>query len=147
MRDRNDTPTPQRRWQVVFLCYGNACRSQMAEAFARQRAADLIEARSAGVSPLGYIPPEVTIVLEEVGVPCEGQWSKSLPEAQSAGRVDLIVDLADVLSAALDATPIRRMKVVDPFGGDLNDYRRSRDAVWETIEPLIESLRGTEPPP
>lgn len=37
------------RLRVLFLSTGNACRSQMAEAWARQIASESIDARSAGI--------------------------------------------------------------------------------------------------
>lgn len=118
----------------------------MAESFARELAGDFITPLSAGVSPLGYVPSEVHAVMEEIGHSCDGQWSKSLPEAQGGEAVDLIVDLADVLAAGLTAVPIRRMKVTDPFGGDLEDFRATRDAVKERLEPLFDALRDAVPP-
>ena len=41
------------RMKVLFLCTGNACRSQMAEGWTRHLKADVIEAYSAGVAPAG----------------------------------------------------------------------------------------------
>ena len=64
-------PRPASRLRVVFVCYGNACRSQMAEAYARARGQDVLEAASAGISPLGHIPPEVGVVMAEEGISLE----------------------------------------------------------------------------
>ena len=41
---------------MLFICLGNACRSPMAESIARRDAADVIEACSAGLTPLGFVP-------------------------------------------------------------------------------------------
>lgn len=135
-------PEPSTRLRVVFLCYGNACRSQMAESFAARDAADWLDAASAGVSPLGYIPAEVELVMNEVGCTTEGQSSKSLSEAQRAQAADVIVDLADVLPTRLAEQQVVRRPVVDPFGGDLDDYRRTRDAIAEVLPALFEELRA-----
>ena len=43
--------TPVAKKRVLFVCIGNSCRSQMAEAFARAYGADIMEVQSAGVSP------------------------------------------------------------------------------------------------
>ncbi len=132
---------PATRLRVVFLCYGNACRSQMAESIAGRDAADWLDVASAGVSPLGYIPAEVEMVMNEVGCTTEGQSSKSLSEAQRAQAADVIVDLADVLPTRLAEQQVVRRPIVDPFGGDLDDYRRTRDAITEAMPALLAELR------
>src|SRR6202171_4613103 len=80
------------RTKVLFLCIGNACRSQMAEAIAKQVAADVIEPSSAGLVAFGEIAGPTRVVLEEHGISTEGQHSKSLrPEAMAAA--DLVVNM------------------------------------------------------
>ncbi len=65
--------------RVLFLCTGNSARSQMAEAFLRHYAGDLFEAYSAGLEPKG-INPYTIRVMEEIGLPLTGQYSKSVQE-------------------------------------------------------------------
>jgi len=38
-----------RKYRVLFVCIGNACRSPMAEAIAHREAAEVIEPASAGL--------------------------------------------------------------------------------------------------
>lgn len=113
----------------------------MAESFAARDAAAWIDATSAGVSPLGYIPAEVEMVMNEVGCAVEGQWSKSLAEAQQKTAADVIVDLAGLLSDNLPEQHVIRQPVVDPFGGDLDDYRRTREAVAEVLPQIYAQIR------
>ena len=70
---------------VLFVCYGNACRSIMAEALARHHWGEKLEVASAGVSALGYIPEETIKVLDEVGVSTDGLYSKGLNEVDIDG--------------------------------------------------------------
>jgi len=65
--------------RVLFLCTGNSARSQMAEAFLRHYAGDRFEAYSAGLEPKGIHPLTVR-VMEEIGVPLTGQYSKDVSE-------------------------------------------------------------------
>src|ERR1700691_5782694 len=81
------------RKKVLFVCLGNSCRSQMAEALARHLASDVIEASSAGLIPLGFIAEPTRAVLAERGVGCEGQTSKALLEADVAS-CDLLVNMS-----------------------------------------------------
>ena len=126
--------------RVVFLCFGNACRSQMAEAYARALGAGVLEAASAGLHPVGFIPPEVGIVMEEEGISVEGLRSKSLEEAKAA-KADLIVDLVGGTLPDFRGIAVRSRPVVDPFGKGLGDYRRTRDTVRCEVEALIGELR------
>jgi len=66
--------------RILFLCTGNACRSQMAEAILRDRAGDRIEALSAGSHPAGYIHPLAVKTMQAMGIPMEGHRSKSWQE-------------------------------------------------------------------
>jgi arsenate reductase (thioredoxin) len=65
--------------RVLFLCTGNSCRSQMAEAFLRHEAGDRFEACSAGMEPKP-INPLTLQVLKEVGISTEGLRSKAATE-------------------------------------------------------------------
>jgi len=63
--------------KVVFLCSGNACRMQMAEAFLRDLAADRFEAVSAGGTPTP-LDPEAVDAVRELGVEMSGQRPKDV---------------------------------------------------------------------
>ena len=52
---------------VLFLCTGNSCRSQMAEGWLRHLAGDCFEVASAGTHPVGLNPYAVK-VMGEAGV-------------------------------------------------------------------------------
>lgn len=63
--------------RVLFLCTGNSCRSQMAEAFLRKYAPDRFEAHSAGLQPQPIHPLTIQ-VLREAGVDTSGLYSKGV---------------------------------------------------------------------
>jgi arsenate reductase len=71
---------------VLFLCTGNSARSQMAEAFLRRYAGDRFQVYSAGLEPKG-INPYTVRVMEEIGFPFDGHYSK--PLAEYMGKLDL----------------------------------------------------------
>lgn len=66
--------------KFLFLCTGNSARSQMGEAFLRAFANDHFDVFSAGLEPKGEIHPVVRTVMNEIGLPMEGQHSKSVNE-------------------------------------------------------------------
>jgi arsenate reductase len=70
---------PRAKLNVLFLCTGNSCRSQMAEGWARHLKSDSIEAYSAGVSPHGMNPSAIR-VMREAGVDITSQSSKHVSQ-------------------------------------------------------------------
>ncbi|MCB0095994.1 MAG: metalloregulator ArsR/SmtB family transcription factor [Caldilineaceae bacterium] len=71
--------------KMLFLCTGNAARSQMAEAFMRKYAGDEFDIYSAGLEPRGLHPLTLR-VMDEVGIDVSGQRSTDLREY--LGRVN-----------------------------------------------------------
>ena len=63
--------------RVLFLCTGNSCRSQMAEAFLRKYAGDYFEVHSAGLEPK-TINAYTYEVMNEVGFDLSGQLPKGI---------------------------------------------------------------------
>ncbi len=123
------------RHGLLFVCWGNSCRSIMAEALARLRYPD-IRVASAGLRPLGYVAEESLVVLAEAGVSTEGLWSKGLGDI-SLEEFSLAVNLTThALAGRLAgfAGRILRHPVADPFGGTLTAYRESRDAIRRFID-------------
>ena len=51
---------------MLFVCIGNACRSQMAEGFARSYGADVMEAHSAGLAPAVSVPSLTRQVMRRI---------------------------------------------------------------------------------
>ena len=63
---------------VLFVCVGNAGRSQMAEAFFNQLARGKAKALSAGTNPAANVEPTVVKVMKEVGIDISGNKPKPL---------------------------------------------------------------------
>ncbi|MEK7214594.1 MAG: hypothetical protein AAB289_03240 [Chloroflexota bacterium] len=106
---------------MAFVCYGNACRSQIAEGWARHYGAGRMVTQSAGVHPLGQVTPETQAVMAEKGVSLEGQYSKGLG-AINWERVELLVNMVQLPTAA----------VLPAFTG--------REVSWHVVDPFLEPL-------
>ena len=135
------------RTKVLFLCIGNACRSQMAEAIARHRASDVIEASSAGLVPFGEIPRTTLDVLREAGIPADGQSSKGL-RSEDVAAADLVINMTGRSGSAIftePVTPIEDWDVGDPYGFNLAVYRGIRDQIEARVEDLARRLREKDP--
>ena len=68
----------QKKPNVLFLCTGNSCRSQMAEGLLRDLAGDRFEALSAGLEPNNEVHPLAIKVMAEIGIDISAQQPKAV---------------------------------------------------------------------
>lgn len=133
--------------QVLFLCTGNSCRSQMAEAIVNARLGDRWQAYSAGTKPAGYVHPKALAVLEEIGIQHHGE-SKSVDAFRNV-PFDVVITVCD---SAAEECPVwlgqgKRLhhSFPDPAkaqGSDeevLEIFRQVRDAIALQIPELLAS--------
>ncbi|MCX6350107.1 MAG: arsenate reductase ArsC, partial [Candidatus Aureabacteria bacterium] len=78
-----------RKKNVLFVCIGNTCRSQMAEGYARAYGAKILNASSAGTAALGRVSPEAIEAMKEDGVDVSGQQSDQITR-EMAEKADLV---------------------------------------------------------
>ncbi len=77
--------------RVLFICVGNTCRSQMAEAMVNSKYRESWEAFSGGLRPGEKVNPLATKVLAEIGIDHKG---RAKPIEEFRGQVfDLVVTL------------------------------------------------------
>jgi len=79
--------------KYLFLCTGNSCRSQMAEAWTRHLKDDVIEAYSAGIETHG-LNPDAVKVMAEVGVDMSGHKCQTIEDFNDV-RFDVVVTVCD----------------------------------------------------
>jgi len=87
--------------KVLFVCTGNACRSQMAEALLAHHGSGRFEAYSAGVQPAGFVHPLAIDAMKSVGVAMPFAESKGL-EGVSDQTFDAVITLCDVAAGVID---------------------------------------------
>ena len=83
--------------RVLFLCTGNSCRSQMAEAIVNARAGAEWHAVSAGTRPAGFVHPSALRALAEIAIDASAAQCKSI-EAFRGESFDLVVTVCDQAS-------------------------------------------------
>ena len=140
--------SPAEMRKILFLCTGNSCRSQMAEAIVNAHSNGDWEAYSAGTHPAGYVHPKALQVLAEIGIEHQGR-SKSVEELRDLS-FDAVVTVCD--SAAEECPvwlgPGRRIhrSFPDPAQATGSEaevlavFRQVRNDVAREIPELIESL-------
>lgn len=123
--------------RVLFLCTGNSCRSQLAEALVNHDLGEEWQAFSAGTLPAGYVHPLALQTLAELGITHAGS-SKSTEQFRGAA-FDLVVTVCD---DAAENCPVwlgagRRVHIgfADPAKASgspaeiLSAFREARDAI------------------
>lgn len=129
------------RTRVLFVCRENACRSQIAEAFARLHGGEAMEAASAGSMPRGSVDARGIAVMAERGVSLESHRSKGLPEA-GPGPWDAVVGMGcGDACAHMPAAYHTEWSIPDPAGMDLDAYRAVRDQIESQVKALLQQLR------
>jgi arsenate reductase len=126
--------------KVLFLCTGNSCRSQMAEAIVNARLGDKWDAVSAGTRPAGYVHPMAIEVLQEIGINHSGA-SKSVDSFYETG-FDLVVTVCDSAAEECPAWLGKGKKAHHSFPdpaktGDINDFRSVRDTIAQEIPQIL----------
>ena len=137
---------------VLFLCSGNSCRSQMAEALLRKHAGERFHVFSAGTQPKD-IHPLTRQVLAEIGLDMEGQYSKGVEAYLGKQLVHYLIVVcakaAETCPTTWPGSPQMQMIVwpfEDPtvFEGTetqkLAKFRQVRDQIDERIKTWLDEL-------
>ena len=128
---------------ILFLCTGNAARSQMAEGLAKAFYGDKIDVVSAGSRPAGFVHKNAIRALAAIGIDIGNAESKSADQFLTE-PFDVVVTVCD--SAAKDcprwpgAKRIEHWSVEDPSGGSYDAFVATRDDLARRIEDLVSGL-------
>ena len=136
-----------KRTRVLFLCTGNSCRSQMAEAFLRKYAGDKYEVYSAGLKAQG-IHPKTIQVMKEIGIDLSEQESKSLKKYLGKKHFGYLITVCARAEEECPIFPDVSTRLYWPFddpraaeGSEeeiLNKFREVRDQIEKRIKEFLE---------
>ncbi len=128
-----------KRRKILFLCGENACRSQMAAAFARSYAGDRVEGLSAGSKPAEEINPVMVEAMHEKKIDMAYLKPKSLESLSFSGKPDLIVSMGCGDSCPIfPGVPIEEWNLEDPAGKSESFMREIRDEIEKRVKHLID---------
>ena len=146
-QSEKDSPVKKK---ILFLCTGNACRSQIAEGWARHLKSGVIEAYSAGISPAG-VSTRAIAVMAEAGVDISKQTSKHVDTLKDVD-FDYIVTVCDNAREQCPVFPSRTKKIHKSFedpalmAGSEDEimaaFRKLRDDIRGFVETMPESLEN-----
>jgi protein-tyrosine-phosphatase len=114
----------------------------MAEAIARRNAADVIEASSAGLQPLGFVANMTRRILANNGYPTEDLASKPILR-ESWDKADVVINMSGRSRQQVfrEQGKVEDWVVEDPYGGDAHVYQRIFEEIESRVETLAERLR------
>jgi protein-tyrosine-phosphatase len=115
----------------------------MAESIAQRDAADVIEACSGGLSPLGYLPVLTMQTLAANGYSIESLCSKPISCA-IWDAADIVINMSGLSKerAFIDCGKVEDWEVQDPYGSDLVLYQTIYEDIRRRVAELAERLRS-----
>ncbi len=131
------------KYNLVFLCVHNSCRSQMAEGFAKKYGSDIFNVYSAGTEEYHEVKPLAVKVMEEAGIDMSAHHPKLLSDI--VDKVDIMITMGcNVKCPYLPNTFSEDWGLDDPSGGPIEDYRVTRDLIEEKVEQLVKRVKNGE---
>lgn len=136
---------------ILFLCTGNSCRSQMAEGWARHLGGNDITVQSAGIEAHGKNPRAIA-VMQEAGIDISQQESTRLTDDMLAAA-DVLVTVCGHADENCPAVPAGIKKIHWPLedpakasGSEelvMQVFRASRDDIRRRVQELLNTLSVT----
>ena len=131
--------------KVIFICTGNACRSQMAEGLLRHMAGNKFEVYSAGSHP-SHLHPASVAVMAEWGIDIARHTAEPIDDYLDAG-IDIAITVCDNAQQSCPTFPGNMEQIHwgldDPYHGwgaepeDLLPYREIRDELKDRIKVFL----------
>ena len=135
---------------LLFLCTGNSCRSQIAEGWARNLADGTVDVTSAGIEAHGKNPRAIA-VMAEAGIDISAQESTRITDEMLAS-VDYLVTVCGHADEHCPVLPAGVRKehwpLSDPAKATGTEdevmvvFRASRDDIKQRVADLLERLEG-----
>nr|MDO8111732.1 arsenate reductase ArsC [Candidatus Sigynarchaeota archaeon] len=134
-----------KKLSILFVCVGNASRSQMAEAFAHKYLPRNIKIVSAGTKPASTISSDTIKAMAEVGIDMSKQKPKLLTIEMVNDATHFISMGCGVMEScpfpiAKDKIEIEDWDLEDTKGKDIAAIRKIRDLIEQKIKDLAKKL-------
>ena len=142
----------QNKHKILFLCTGNACRSQMAEGWAKELLSGICDAYSAGVSP-HKVDPNAISVMAEAGVDISSHYSKHIDDLNDID-LDYVITVCGYANEQCPVFPGKVNRIHHGFDDPpslayyaktdeeaIGHYRRVRDEIKEFIKKLPDLIK------
>jgi len=125
---------------ILFICIENACRSQMAEAFANIHGQGIVRAYSSGSKPSGKVNDKAILVMQELGYDLTTHYSKSFDDISDV-EFDTIVTMGcGDACPSIKASQRIEWNVPDPINLETKEFSNVRGLIEEKVKILISEI-------
>lgn len=141
-----------KRFNILFLCTGNSCRSQMAEGWTRWLGNPSVTAQSAGIEAHGKNPRAIA-VMKEAGPDISGQESTMVTDEMLA-QADLVITVCGHADEHCPILPPGTQKLhwplEDPARATATEeeimdiFRSTRDDIKQRVKGLLQEFTPSE---
>lgn len=125
---------------ILFVCVGNACRSQMAEGFARAYGPEDLVVYSAGSNPAGFVARESVEGMKEKGIDISRHYSKGVGDLPLE-EFDWVVTMGcGDFCPTVKAGKRIDWQIPDPIGRGIDYFRQVRGLIEEKVSELLSEI-------
>lgn len=131
---------------VLFVCTGNTCRSPMAQGYLESKNIENLTVSSRGLSADGNPVSENSAkAMAEIGIDISHHISKQIT-AQDIQNSDKIICMSPTHRQMLESIGVKNVSVLgsgipDPYGSDIDVYRKCRDVIIKEIDKLFPDFK------
>ena len=141
----------RQKLKILFVCYGNKCRSPMAEGIAKKTLKGIAKVNSAGIAAWGTKASEEAInVMKNVfGIDISGHKPKDIKNL-SLSNFDYIVTMDSYIDTYIkkyikkyyhiESNKIIPWDIYDPYGKSIDDYKECANIIKNQIHDLLKKI-------
>ena len=137
-----------RNKSLLFVCFGNTCRSPMAAGLAKKILGNKVKIESAGLAPFfeSATREAVEVLKNLYGINISNHSPRSVFDLD-LDRFDLIIALDSIVWSNLHTSypylsdKILLWEIEDPFGKDMKVYEKSAEKIQDHIKKHSKSTR------
>ena len=137
----------KQKLKILFACYGNKCRSPMAEGIAKKILKGVAHVESAGIAAWGNNASEeaIKVMKNEFSIDISGHnptdiTDLSLNDFDYIVTMDSYVDTIIRKSYQIESNKIILWNISDPYGGSIDNYKKCANIIKNQIKDLLEKL-------
>ncbi len=130
--------------KILFVCYGNKCRSPMAEGIAKKVLKGIAHVESAGIAAWGSNASEdaIKVMKKEFGIDISDHSPTDVTDL-SISNFDYIVTMDSYIDKyirnhyKIEPSKIISWNIKDPYGGSIDNYKKCANIIQTNLQDLL----------